>query len=267
MSSSITARDASILSFGAALGAASMYLAIRISNSNCRSNRKRPAAPETRSLPPFARELERNAALHQIRLREWEDMEWRQKSGWRGKDFCHNPEGRAVRVLSYYYADDNCPDGKKDMTGVVWFGPDAESHRGLCHGGAMSALMDDFCGHVAFVTSDSPWSGATVQVNVSLKKPVKVGSVLRIVGRVSKREGRKVHVEAVLDDGGGWEGNAEPVVYAVLEGLSIDGVKMSEHDDEIATRTWEMHTCREGRRHRRDSGWNIKGLKQSDVNK
>ena len=166
-------------------------------------------------------------------------------------------------MLSYYY--DDGAEGTKEMTGVVWFGPDAESHRGLCHGGAMSALMDDFCGHVAFVPSDSPWSGATVQINVSLKKPVRVGSILRIVGRVSKREGRKVYVEAVLDDGGGKEANAEPVIYAALEGLSMDGVKMSDQEDEVATRTWEVHTCQEGRRHRRDSGWNIQGMHPSDI--
>ena len=32
------------------------------------------------------------------------------------------------------------------LTGIVRFGPEAESHRGLCHGGAMTSLMDDLCG-------------------------------------------------------------------------------------------------------------------------
>jgi predicted thioesterase len=114
----------------------------------------------------------------------------------------------------------------------------------------MASLMDDFCGHMAFV--HKPWSGATVQVNVSLKKPVTVGSVLRIHGRIKKKEGRKVHVEAVLDDGG----ETDAVVYAALEGLSIDGVKLSDHEDEVAERTWEVDVCKiSGRLQRQDSGW------------
>jgi hypothetical protein len=45
-------------------------------------------------------------------------------------------------VLNYYFDEANT-----QMTGVVWFGPDAKSHCGLCHGGAMSSLMNDLCGH------------------------------------------------------------------------------------------------------------------------
>ena len=199
-------------------------------------------------LPSFAWRLEEDPSLHRIKLREWEDLEWRRHSGWKGRDYLHNAHSRAVRVLTYLYE----PSSKK-MIGVVWFGPDAESHRGLCHGGAMSSLMDDFCGHMAFVDSARPWSGATVQVNVALRKPVPVGSILRVVGKVRERKGRKVHIEATLDDG---EDGGE--IYATLEGLSIDGVKMSDIEDEIAGRTWKEHVCeRSGRLQRRDSGWNL----------
>ncbi|CAJ1968978.1 unnamed protein product, partial [Cylindrotheca closterium] len=187
----------------------------------------------------------------EVRLREWEDLNWRDANGWQGRDLCHNPQGVGVRILHYYYKASS-----KEMVGVVWFGPHAESHRGLCHGGAMTSLMDDFCGHLAFLhsTSGQPWSGATVQVNVSLKKPVKVGSILRIIGRIDKHEGRKIYVHATLDDGGGdnnddddssggKEQNKDPVVYATLEGLSIDGVKMSQHEDPVSKRTWEVEVC------------------------
>ena len=263
MPSSTTGRDALLLSGGALIGAASCYVAMRKRNrssdntckSACGTTDKRHATrqhltcPSLQDLPPFAQQLEADSNLHRVSLREWEDAEWRKSSGWVGRDYIHNTSSRAVQVLSYYYNDNA---DSKEMIGVVWFGPDAESHRGLCHGGAMSSLMDDFCGHCAFVTSDAPWSGATVQVNVALSKPVEVGSVLRIVGRVTKRERRKAYVEAVLDDGG-----ENPVIYAKLEGLSIDGVRMSVKDDEISKRQWEEHTCDKGRRHRRDSGWNI----------
>lgn len=202
------------------------------------------------NLPQFALKLDENPNLHRIRLREWEDCEWRSQNGWKGRDLCHNPHGKAVRVLNYYYDSSNT----KEMIGVVWFGPHAESHRGLCHGGAMSSLMDDFCGHMAFIDSEKPWSGATVQVNVALKKPVPVGSILRIIGKVTSKKGRKVHVEATLDDGDSDDGKT---VYATLEGLSIDGVKMSAQDDDVAERIWEDDKCKTtGRLQRRDSGWN-----------
>ena len=258
MPSSTTGRDALLFSGGVLIGAASCYAAMRKRNrSSCSKSARittgedsrQLTCPSPKDLPPFAQQLEANSNLHRVSLREWEDAEWRKSSGWLGRDYIHNKSSSAVQVLSYYYNDDA---DTKEMVGVVWFGPDAESHRGLCHGGAMSSLMDDFCGHCAFVTSQAPWSGATVQVNVALKKPVKVGSVLRIVGRVTKRERRKAYVEAVLDDGG-----EDPVIYAKLEGLSIDGVRMSVKEDEISQRQWEVHTCDKGMRHRRDSGWNI----------
>jgi hypothetical protein len=112
--------------------------------------------------------------------------------------------------------------------------------------------MDDFCGHMSFLNSGGPWSGATVQVNVALKKPVHVGSVLRIFGKVSKLEGRKVHVKATLDCG------SSKKIYATMEGLSIDGVKMSSTDDAVADRTWKVDVCQmSGRLQRRDSSWNM----------
>ena len=52
----------------------------------------------------------------------------------------------------------------------------------------MTSLMDDLCGHICFVSAISPWCGATVQVNCKLTKPVRVGDVLRVDGRVARRE-------------------------------------------------------------------------------
>eukprot|EP00977_Amphora_coffeiformis_P017226 scaffold5524_cov175-Amphora_coffeaeformis.AAC.1 len=196
-------------------------------------------------LPAFAQKIEKDKTLHRVRLREWEDLRWRDANGWKGRDLCHNPQGKAVRVLQYYYCN-----ATQTMMGVVWFGPHAESHRGLCHGGAMTSLMDDFCGHMAFVNSHGPWTGATVQVNVSLKKPVPVGSVLRIRGHISKQQGRKIFVEATLDDGDTGE------MYATFDGLSIGGVKMSSQKDAVSERKWEVDVCKQsGRLERRDSSF------------
>jgi predicted thioesterase len=60
--------------------------------------------------------------------------------------------------------------------------------------------MDDIIGWTAFHVTGrlNPWSGFTAQINVSLKRPIAVGSVLKMIGRVVRWEGRKVWVDAAL---------------------------------------------------------------------
>ena len=138
------------------------------------------------------------------------------------------------------------------LTGIVRFGPEAESHRGLCHGGAMTSLMDDLCGHICFFAGPSPWCGATVQVNCKLARPVRVGDVHKLVGRIDRRESKEkggktstkvfISAELVGEDGS---------VYASLEGLSITPVAMSTIDDEVNRRTW----IEDGGKTMCDSGW------------
>ena len=86
--------------------------------------------------------------------------------------------------------------------------------------------------------------GATVQVNVSLSRPVRVGDVLRVVGKVVKRDRRKITITAFLDDA---DGNR----YAELEGLSIEGVTLSKQNDAVSKRVWVA-----GGETIKDSGWN-----------
>jgi hypothetical protein len=59
-------------------------------------------------------------------------------------------------------------------------------------------------------------------------------------GCISKKEGCKVHIKAMLDYGG----ENYPVVYATLEGFSIDVVKLLDHEDKVAKRTWEVDVCK-----------------------
>lgn len=89
------------------------------------------------------------------------------------------------------------------LTSIVYFTSSAESHKGLCHGGTMCAIMDDVIGWTGFCESGQciPWSGYTVQVDTTLKKPIPIGSILRIEGWIEKREGkRKIHIRAKLTD-------------------------------------------------------------------
>ncbi|GMI23778.1 hypothetical protein TeGR_g7920, partial [Tetraparma gracilis] len=176
-----------------------------------------------------------------VLLREWEDAAFRALSGWSGTDLIHNPVGEGVVVNAYFW-----DPSSKVLTGIATFGPAAESHRGLCHGGAMTSLMDDVCGHLPFLHGgEKPWDGATVQVDCQLLKPVPVGSVLCVRGRVTKVEKKKVFLEAELIG----DSLDEPVIYAKMKGLTLRPVRMGQ-DDAVGRRKWMP-----GREVMLDSGW------------
>jgi hypothetical protein len=140
-------------------------------------SRKEKTNQRVRDTPPaWARALAEDPQNALVRLREWEDIKWRKQAGFHGQDLCHNPDGRGVRVLQYYHCA-----AESTLTGVVHFGVDCESHRGLCHGGSMCSLMDDVLGHLMIAGGRAPWDGCTVSVSVQLKKPVKIGSLLKVV--------------------------------------------------------------------------------------
>lgn len=105
------------------------------------------------------------------KYREWTDEKWRSESGWLGCDFIHSKRSTGPRILRYFF-DRECGM----LIGVVKFGRASESHQGLCHGGSMTAVLDDVLGHTAFVCGKGPWTGATIQVNCSLKKAVVIGN-------------------------------------------------------------------------------------------
>ena len=92
-----------------------------------------------------------------------------------------------------------------------------------------------------------------MQVNCKLMKPVHVGDVLKLVGRIEKQESKekggrtstKVYISAQLigEDG---------ALFASLDGLSITPVAMALVDDAVARRSWLAGggaLC--------DSGWNL----------
>lgn len=237
-------RDAVVFSAGVALGGALTYWLSRragrpdVAKLRRLRSQERPLDSESgvyfnsADAPAWLRGLFWEPSQRRVLMREWEDAEWRARAGWMGTDLIHDPAGRGVQVLAYFWHAES-----QTLTGIARFGPAAESHRGLCHGGAMTSLMDDLCGHICFVLCASPWSGATVQVNCKLMKPVKVGDVLKVVGKVDRQERSdakkltKVWVSAELvgEDG---------AVYAKLEGLSVTPVPMSDVNDAVAQRTW-----------------------------
>lgn len=138
-----------------------------------------------------------------------------------GTDYCHSRPNSPVHIMEYVLLPPKDGESYYSLCGLVHFSPKAESHIGLCHGGSMTAVMDDALGWLGFCFEGKvkPWCGFTVQVDTSLRKPVKVGSLLKVLAWVERREGdRKVYVCArltdVADDG-------EEVVHCEGRGLFL----------------------------------------------
>lgn len=105
------------------------------------------------------------------------------------------------------------------LVGLALFTEWAESHKGFCHGGSMCSIMDDIVGWCAFLTTGVclPWSGFTVQINTSMRRPIMVNTHLLVVARIVKIERRKVSVEVELVDPLG----GEDLTHATAEGLVV----------------------------------------------
>lgn len=109
------------------------------------------AAPADAQLPSWASWMVESPDHQRVLMREWEDSSWRRRSGWQGEDLIHG-RNSAVRVLAYYW----CAK-EQTLRGVVRFNTGAESHRGICHGGAMTSVLDDVLGHTCFMGGAGPW--------------------------------------------------------------------------------------------------------------
>ena len=150
---------------------------------------------------------DRNSKHNVINDDDDEVDEYRRTNGWMGYDLCHSRHS-SVRI-SHYAISYGRPSSSTvlqggvgtTITGLCHFTHTAESHKGYCHGGSMTAVMDDVIGWTAFCVTGQciPWSGYTVQVNVTLKHPVQIGSYLILRGTIVKWDGgRKVWVKTIL---------------------------------------------------------------------
>jgi acyl-coenzyme A thioesterase PaaI-like protein len=182
---------------------------------------------------------------------------YRHKHGWHGRDFLHDRFTSAVYIRDYFvqyntnntYNNNNGrtagtgdggggPRAQTQLYGIVSFTKHAESHCGYCHGGSMTAIMDDVIGWMGFCATGTvrPWSGFTVQVNTCLKRPVKVNSVLLIHAQILKVERRKVFVQATLSDPAN---NNNVVVHAEGDGIVVlnRGILLPEQEVDEAVST------------------------------
>lgn len=163
-----------------------------------------------KQLPAWVEEMRDDLGTLVVNVHEWDDHDsYRSKNGWHGRDLVHDRHA-PVRILEYFvtYGPGMPAAGLESggvgttLQGIVHFTHRAESHKGFCHGGSMCSLMDDIIGWGAFMTTGTcrPWSGFTVQVNTSLKKPIRVDSVLLVKATITKVERRKVSISAELID-------------------------------------------------------------------
>mmetsp|Transcript_12239 Transcript_12239/g.18911 ORF Transcript_12239/g.18911 Transcript_12239/m.18911 type:complete len:220 (-) Transcript_12239:32-691(-) len=143
-----------------------------------------------------------------IVVKEWESSAYRSSEGWIGADLIHHKDS-PVRIIDYFvdYGEGesisgDCGGVGTTLTGIVHFTPRAESHQGHCHGGSMTSVFDDVIGWTGFMVTGCcrPWTGFTVQVNTSLRKPIPVDSWLLVSGVITKVERRKITILAKLSD-------------------------------------------------------------------
>ena len=92
-------------------------------------------------------------------------------------------------------------DNKKQESSAT-FVPKAE-HQGysdIIHGGILALVMDEAMVKLAFQLG---LNAVSVNFNVNLRKPAKVGDKLKVQGKILSHEGRKIKAEAKLTDARG----------------------------------------------------------------
>lgn len=113
-----------------------------------------------------------------------------------------NPIGLAARVKR---------DGG-DVVATVTFESACAGMPGFAHGGPVAAVFDDVMGFV--LSSMNGLSGYTATMTVNYKAPVKVGLEVEYRGRLTRRDGRKLSIEA--------EASAEGVRLATAHALFVE---------------------------------------------
>ena len=83
--------------------------------------------------PSWFEEVCRQENCTTLRINELNsDEDLRLKEGYIGNNYMHSKDSH-VRILEYALLSNSCDDGK--LVGLVHFTKNAESHKGLCHGG------------------------------------------------------------------------------------------------------------------------------------
>ena len=89
------------------------------------------------------------------------------------------------------------PDGHGSSVAEYEVPPRFQSWAGMAHGGIVSLMLDEAVGWAAWHAGHP---GVTGRLQVSLRRPLKLGERVRIVGRVEKIRRTLVYVSAFVEN-------------------------------------------------------------------
>jgi len=87
-----------------------------------------------------------------------------------------------------------------EVVAVFHLGSEVCGHKGIIHGGLSAALCDEVMGTVSYIYNLGQPS-FTANINLNYKKPLFANSWILIRSKVYNSEGRKVFIEAQMEDG------------------------------------------------------------------
>ena len=169
--------------------------------------------PPSPALAHFEANLERAGFVHDFPLLI--DPDVRSASGSRGRPFL-----RTVRTRYWYDATHD------KIEGLAYFPMDCEGPAGNVHGGCLAAVLDNILGYQSLRSVGL--GCVTLQLNVSYRKLVPLGSCVRFDSSKERVDGRKVHCRARLLslDGRAVHTEAQALFYKTSE-------KMLSYEDAL----------------------------------
>ncbi|KKY34685.1 putative thioesterase superfamily protein [Diaporthe ampelina] len=99
-----------------------------------------------------------------------------------------------------------------EIRGLITLGSSLDGHPGICHGGIVATVFDEVLGYAApagRLTGEGQGAGravpsyVTAYLNTTYLRPVRTPGTVMVVARTTKVEGRKIWVEASMEDGRG----------------------------------------------------------------
>ena len=106
-----------------------------------------------------------------------------------------------------------------EVLAAIKIGSGVNGYFDTCHGGFISLLLDEVTSNTADLAREESKATMTAYLNVQYKKPVRTPGVILLRAKVVKREGRKLWVEASIEDGeGGIMATAE-ALFLIVEML------------------------------------------------
>lgn len=95
-------------------------------------------------------------------------------------------------------------DTNQELVMIIHVGNSVCGHPSIVHGGMIAALFDDTMGYLFFALSNGEYTGFTAYLNVTYVAKMELnaygGKTVAICTRVTKRDGRKVFLEAEAYD-------------------------------------------------------------------